>query len=46
MKSTLAGKVTKVEISTRLTDSPSALVQGAYGMSPTMQRYMKAQVGV
>jgi len=43
LKSTLAGKVTKVDISTLLTDSPSALVQGAYGMSPTMQRYMKAQ---
>merc|ERR1712137_506729 len=25
------------------TDSPAALVQGAYGMSPSMQRYMKAQ---
>merc|ERR1712194_173096 len=23
--------------------SPAALVQGAYGMSPTMQKYMKAQ---
>lgn len=36
--------VQKVEVSTRLTDSPATLVQGAYGMSPTMQRYMKAQV--
>ena len=44
LKSALTGKVTKVEVSTRLTDSPAALVQGAYGMSPTMQRYMKAQV--
>uniref|UniRef100_A0A7S2SVX7 Histidine kinase/HSP90-like ATPase domain-containing protein n=1 Tax=Rhizochromulina marina TaxID=1034831 RepID=A0A7S2SVX7_9STRA len=35
--------VQKVEVSMRLTDSPAALVQGAYGMSPTMQRYMKAQ---
>jgi heat shock protein beta len=43
LKATLTGKVTKVEVSTRLTDSPAALVQGAYGMSPTMQRYMKAQ---
>jgi len=43
LKSALTGKVTKVEVSTRLTDSPAALVQGAYGMSPTMQRYMKAQ---
>jgi heat shock protein beta len=32
-----------VEISTKLTDSPAALTQGAYGMSPTMQRYMRAQ---
>jgi len=36
--------VSKVAVSSRLTDSPAALVQGAYGMSPTMQRYMKAQV--
>jgi len=39
----LAGKVQKVTVSTLLTDSPAALVQGAYGVSPTMQRYMKAQ---
>lgn len=39
----LAGKVNKVTVSTLLTNSPAALVQGAYGMSPTMQRYMKAQ---
>jgi len=38
-----AGKVQKVTVSTLLTDSPAALVQGAYGVSPTMQRYMKAQ---
>jgi len=38
-----AKDVQKVEVSMRLTDSPAALVQGAYGMSPTMQRYMKAQ---
>ena len=30
-------------VSDLLTDSPAALVQGAYGMSPSMQRYMKAQ---
>ena len=40
---TLKGKVEKVEVSTRLTDSPAAMVQGAYGMSPSMQRYMQAQ---
>jgi heat shock protein beta len=39
----LEGKVQKVAVSTLLTDSPAALVQGAYGLSPTMQRYMKAQ---
>jgi molecular chaperone HtpG len=39
----LKGKVEKVTVSADLTDSPAALVQGAYGMSPTMQRYMKAQ---
>jgi heat shock protein beta len=39
----LDGKVQKVVVSTLLTGSPAALVQGAYGVSPTMQRYMKAQ---
>jgi len=40
---TFKGKVEKVEISTSLVDSPAALVQGAYGMSPSMQKYMAAQ---
>merc|ERR1712025_86180 len=39
----LDGLVEKVVISTLLTSSPAALVQGAYGVSPSMQRYMKAQ---
>lgn len=39
----LAGKIQKVVVSKLLTNSPAALVQGAYGVSPTMQRYMKAQ---
>ena len=39
----LEGKVQKVSLTTLLTNSPAALVQGAYGMSPTMQKYMKAQ---
>lgn len=39
----LKGMVQKVTVSTLLTGSPAALVQGAYGVSPTMQRYMKAQ---
>jgi len=43
LETTLAGNVEKVTVSDLLTDSPAALVQGAYGMSPSMQRYMKAQ---
>jgi molecular chaperone HtpG len=43
LETLLMGKVQKVVISDLLTDSPSALVQGAYGMSPTMQKYMRAQ---
>lgn len=43
LETTLSGKIQKVKVSNLLTDSPAALVQGAYGVSPTMQRYMKAQ---
>jgi len=43
LETILSGKVQKVQVSNLLTDSPAALVQGAYGVSPTMQRYMKAQ---
>jgi len=43
LEALLAGKIQKVSVSNLLTDSPAALVQGAYGMSPTMQRYMRAQ---
>jgi molecular chaperone HtpG len=43
LEAMLDGKVQKVTVSTLLVDSPAALVQGAYGVSPTMQRYMKAQ---
>jgi len=43
LETLLAGKIQKVSVSDLLTDSPAALVQGAYGMSPTMQRYMRAQ---
>jgi len=39
----LADKVNKVVISDLLSESPAAIVQGEYGMSPSMQRYMKAQ---
>jgi heat shock protein beta len=43
LEGTLAGKVQRVKITDLLSESPAALVQSAYGMSPTMQRYMKAQ---
>jgi heat shock protein beta len=43
LEAALAGKVQKVKMTDLLTESPAALVQSAYGMSPTMQRYMKAQ---
>jgi len=44
LESSLAGKVSRVKMTDQLAGgSPAALVQGAYGMSPTMQRYMKAQ---
>jgi molecular chaperone HtpG len=43
LETLLKSKVQKVSVSDLLTDSPAALVQGAYGMSPTMQRYMRAQ---
>jgi HSP90 family molecular chaperone len=43
IKSVLGQKVTKVEASARLVDSPATLVQGEYGVSPTMQKYLRAQ---
>jgi heat shock protein beta len=43
LETLLKGKIQRVVISDLLVDSPAALVQGAYGMSPTMQRYMRAQ---
>jgi len=43
IKDTLGDSVDKVEVSSRLTTSPSALVQPQWGMSPQMQRFMKAQ---
>lgn len=43
LETILNKEVEKVTVSDLLTDSPAALVQGAYGMSPSMQRYMKAQ---
>jgi len=43
LKAALGNRVDKVAVSTRLTTSPSALVQPQWGMSPQMQRFMKAQ---
>mmetsp|Transcript_23613 Transcript_23613/g.51132 ORF Transcript_23613/g.51132 Transcript_23613/m.51132 type:complete len:773 (+) Transcript_23613:54-2372(+) len=43
LETALAGKVQKVKMTDELSESPAALVQSAYGMSPTMQKYMKAQ---
>jgi heat shock protein beta len=43
LETVFSKKLQKVTVSDLLTDSPAALVQGAYGMSPSMQRYMKAQ---
>jgi len=42
-KEFLGDKVSGVKMSKRLTESPAALVEGAYGMSPVMRRYMAAQ---
>ena len=36
-------RVDEVEVSSRLEASPSALVQPQWGMSPQMQRFMRAQ---
>jgi len=43
LETLLKDKISKVKVSTLLKESPAALVQSAYGMSPTMQRYMRAQ---
>merc|ERR1711862_553066 len=43
LKKQLGERVQKVEVSDRLVDSPAVLVQGEWGMSPMMQRYMKSQ---
>jgi len=43
LKKKLGEKVQKVTLSDRLVDTPAMLVQGEWGMSPMMQRYMKAQ---
>merc|ERR1711948_49596 len=43
LKKQLGERVQKVQISNRLVNSPATLVQGEWGMSPMMQRYMKSQ---
>uniref|UniRef100_A0A7S2MDC2 Histidine kinase/HSP90-like ATPase domain-containing protein n=1 Tax=Haptolina brevifila TaxID=156173 RepID=A0A7S2MDC2_9EUKA len=43
LKTTLGARVDKVDVSSRLTSSPSALVQPQWGMSPQMMKFMKAQ---
>jgi heat shock protein beta len=43
LKEVLGAKVDKVELSQRLTSSPSAIVQPQWGMSPQMERFMRAQ---
>jgi heat shock protein beta len=43
LKKQLGERVQKVDIGERLVDSPATLVQGEWGMSPMMQRYMKSQ---
>merc|ERR1712066_271683 len=43
LKKQLGERVQKVQISDRLVDSPATLVQGEWGMSPMMQRYVKSQ---
>lgn len=37
----LKGKVGKVKVSDRLTESAGAITQSSFGMSPTMEKYMK-----
>ena len=46
MRKTLDGKIVRVEVSTRLVDSPATLVQSEYGVSPNMQKYLRAQAVV
>ena len=43
IKLILMDRVNKVEVSTRLVDSPATIVQSEYGVSPSMQKYLKSQ---
>lgn len=46
LKGVLGDKITRVEVSTRLVDSPATIVQSEYGVSPSMQKYLRAQAVV
>lgn len=46
MKDILGDKITRVEVSSRLVDSPATIVQSEYGVSPNMQKYLRAQAVV
>jgi HSP90 family molecular chaperone len=46
MKGLLGDRITRVEVSVRLVDSPAALLQSEYGVSPSMQKYLRAQAVV
>lgn len=46
MMQVLGEKITRVEMSTRLVDSPATLVQSEFGVSPNMQKYLRAQAVV
>jgi len=43
LKKQLGERVQKVQVGERLVNSAATLVQGEWGMSPMMQRYMKSQ---
>ena len=46
IKKVLGDKITRVECSTRLVDSPATIVQSEFGVSPNMQKYLRAQAVV
>eukprot|EP01039_Chlorochromonas_danica_P006208 gene6208-6846_t len=46
MKDVLGDRITRVEVSARLVDSPAIIVQSEYGVSPNMQKYLRAQAVV